>query len=485
VNTARIVILGAGMSGICMAIKLREAGINDFLILEKSQGVGGTWHENTYPGACCDVASQLYSYSFEPNPDWSRAFSPQGEIKAYFEHCVDKYALRSHIHFGAEVSAANYLQDQGCWSLEIAGGDTLTCRVLVSGLGQLNLPHIPDFSGRESFSGPQFHSACWDHSIDLKDKRVAIVGNAASAIQFIPPVVKQAAQVYVYQRSANYIVPRNDFAYGESDKRRFRRFPWLQKLMRLRWYLRQELLLYGAMLSGSLRQRLLSKMAQAYMEQEIADPVSRAKLTPDYPLGCKRVLVSDDYYQAMASGPVELVTAPITGIDGSGVRSDDGVERPVDVIIYATGFRATEFLAPLQITGVNGQDLNAVWREGAEALRGVAQAGFPNFFMLYGPNTNLGHNSIIFMVEAQVRYILQCMEKLFSHDLGAIQANAEAQQRFNERLQSALQKTVWGGECGSWYKNSAGKIINNWPYTSTRFWLSMRRPDFTEFDMRS
>jgi cation diffusion facilitator CzcD-associated flavoprotein CzcO len=478
-----LVILGAGMSGICMAIKLRAAGITDFLIVEKTAGVGGTWHENTYPGACCDVASQLYSYSFEPNPDWSQAFSPQAEIEAYFERCVDKYAVRPHIRFDTEVVAADYLEQEGRWSLRTASGEILVCRILISGLGQLNLPNIPDFPGREDFSGVQFHSACWDHSVDLGGKRVAVIGNAASAIQFIPPVAAQAAQVFVYQRSANYIVPRNNRPYREAEQQRFRRFPWLQKLLRLRWYLRQELLLYGAMLSGSLRQRFLTRMALANMEQEIPDPELRVKLTPDYPLGCKRVLVSDDYYHALATGPVEVVTSPISGIGHTGVHSADGVRRDVDVIIYATGFRATEMLAPLQITGAGGVDINSAWSDGPQALRGVAQHGFPNFFMLYGPNTNLGHNSIIFMVEAQVNYVLQCVDKLLVHDLRAIEANAEAQNRFNEDLQAALRKTVWAGECGSWYKNAAGRITNNWPYTATRFRLSMRRPDFTEYDM--
>lgn len=482
-NRVDVAIIGAGMSGICMAIKLREAGITNFVILEKTAGVGGTWHENSYPGACCDVASQLYSFSFEPNPDWSRAFSPQAEIEAYFEHCVEKYQIRPHIQFDTEVASARYLDKEGRWSVVTADGEEFNCRVLVSGLGQLNLPQVPDFGGRDAFTGAQFHSACWDHSVDLRGKRVAVIGNAASAIQFIPPVAEQAEQLTVYQRSANYIVPRNDHDYSETDKHRFRRFPRLQKLMRLGWYLRQELLLYGAMLSGSLRQRLLTKGALSNLEKEISDPALRAALTPDYPLGCKRILVSDDYYQAMARANVELVTSPITSIGEQGVLSADVVERPVDVIVYATGFRATEFLAPLEITGTDGVDLNTAWDEGAEALRGVALAGFPNFFMLYGPNTNLGHNSIIFMVEAQVRYIVQCIDKIMAHDLRALEANPGAQQRFNEQLQAGLQNTVWGGDCGSWYKNESGKIVNNWPWTASHFWVTMRQVDFTEFDM--
>ncbi len=366
-----VAILGAGMSGLCMAIKLKEAGVHDIVLLEKTGGVGGTWHDNTYPGACCDVASVLYSYSFEPNPDWSRAYSPQAEILAYFEHCADKYQLRQHIRFNSEVTSAEYREATGDWLLTLSSGEQLCSRVLVSGLGQLNLPHTPEFPGREQFAGDSFHSARWDHSVDLHGKRVAVIGNAASAIQFIPVIGEQAEQVYVYQRSANFILPRNDRMYSDEEKRRFRRWPWLQRLLRLRWYLRQELIMFGAMLKGTLRRALIGKMVKGYLEQTISDPQRREQLTPDYPLGCKRALVSDDYLPALENQPIELVTSPIRGIDATGVETEDGIERPVDVLIYGTGFRATEFLAPLAIRGEHGRDLNDAWRDGAEAHRGA------------------------------------------------------------------------------------------------------------------
>ena len=478
-----VVIIGAGMSGICMGIKLKAAGITDFVILEKSGSPGGTWHDNTYPGACCDVASHLYSFSFEPKADWSRAYAPQPEIRDYFEHCVAKYRLEETIRYGTEVKAAELDEANGRWRLTLADGGQLECRVLVSGLGQLNRPHIPDFPGRDRFRGPSFHSARWDHSVDLKNKRVAVIGNAASAIQFIPPVAEQADRVFVHQRSANYIVPRNDRAYSEAEQQRFRRFPWLLKLSRLYWYMRQEFLFFGAMFDGSLRHRLIQRKARQYLEEQIADPALRQVLTPDYPMGCKRILVSDDYYQALAAGGIELVTSPITGIGETGVETEDGVDRPVDVLIYGTGFRATEFLAPLEIRGRDGRDLSACWRDGAWAHRGVAVPGFPNLFMLYGPNTNLGHNSIIYMVESQVRYIVQCIDKLLAHDIRLLEANELAAERFNAKLQEDLAATVWGGECGSWYKNASGKITNNWPHGSLRFHWSMLWPDFSEFDM--
>ena len=478
-----VIILGAGMSGICMAIKLREAGIDDLLILEKATAPGGTWHDNTYPGACCDVASHLYCYSFEPNPDWSRAYSPQPEIQAYFEHCVKKYGLAAVIRYDCTVRSADYDEAEGAWEVGTARGEKLRCRFLVSGLGQLNLPNIPGFPGAGSFAGTSFHSARWQQDINLAGKRVAVIGNAASAIQFIPVIARQAERVVVYQRSANYIIPRNDFAYSPADRQRFRDHPRMQKLSRLRWYLRQELLMYGAMLPGSLRQRMVARLARSYLERQISDPVLRQQLWPDYPLGCKRVLVSDDYYQAFDSGRVELVNSPITAIAPRGVLTEDGVERPVEVLVYATGFRATEFLAEIAVRGCGGIALGETWADGAEALRGVAVPGYPNLFLLYGPNTNLGHNSIIHMVEAQVGYIIRCIGKALAHDLKSLGADRRASEAFNARLQEKLARMVWGGECGSWYKNAAGKITNNWPCSSTRFALSMRQPDFSEFEM--
>ena len=482
-ETTTVVMLGAGMSGICMAIKLREAGVEDLVILEKSAGPGGTWNDNTYPGACCDVASHLYSFSFEPNPNWSRAYSEQAEIRTYFEHCVDKYGLRSLIRYGTTVVSAHYQEDTGHWLVGTAAGESLRCKFLVSGLGQLNLPNTPEFEGQESFSGESFHSARWNHDMDLKGKRVAVIGNAASAIQFIPPVAEQAEQVVVYQRSANYLVPRNDFSYSPAAKQRFADHPWLQKLSRLRWFMRQELIMIGAMLSGSLRQKLMTWMSTKYLQEQVSDPQLQSKLSPDYPMGCKRILVSDDYYQALVQHGVELVTSPIEGIGPEGVRTQGGIERSVDVIIYGTGFRATEFLAELDVRGRDGMALKDSWADGAQALRGVAVPGYPNLFLLYGPNTNLGHNSIIFMVEAQVKYIVQCIDKVLAHDLKALEANQAASTSFNQHLQADLEKTVWGGECGSWYKNYSGKITNNWPHTAARFALSMRTPDFTEYNM--
>ncbi len=483
-NNHQVIIIGAGMSGICMGVRLRELGIDDFVILEKSAGVGGTWYDNTYPGACCDVPSVLYSYSFEPNPNWSRKYSPHDEIRAYFEHCADKYGLRDRLRLSTAVHSADFDEAAGEWQVTLEGGELLRGRALVSGLGQLNIPNTPAFAGAETFAGEQFHSARWRHDIDLQGKRVAVVGNAASALQFIPHVAREAAQLYVYQRSANYVVKRNDSNYSDGAKRRFARWPWLQKLHRGAVYLRGELLFYPVLRNSRLLRPLWEKWARDHLQEHIDDPTLRRKLTPDYPVGCKRILVADDYYQAFARDNVELVTAAITAVDADGVVSADGEARPVDVIIYGTGFNTSAMLSGVNFAGSGGRSLAEAWAQGAEAYRGVCVAGFPNLFMLYGPNTNLGSNSIIFMVERQVRYAAACIEKLLTHDLHALDVNAAAMRAYNDHMQGELAGTVWVANCDSWYKNAAGKVVNNWPNSTLYYWWHMRGPDFADFDMR-
>lgn len=479
-----VIIIGAGMSGICMGVKLQARGINEFLIVEKSPDVGGTWYDNNYPGACCDVASVLYSYSFEPNPDWSRTFSPHDEIQAYFSHCVDKYGLRDRVRLNTAITSARYDEATGIWTVELDSGEQLHSRCVVSGLGQLNRPSIPAFAGVESFAGEVFHSAQWRHDIDLTGKRVAVIGNAASALQFIPPVAEQAEQLTVYQRSANYVLKRNDREYSVADKRRFRRYPLLQKLHRLKIYLWAEALFFPLMRAKSWLRSVTEKGAARYLAEQITDPVLRRKLTPDYPAGCKRILISDDYFQAFNRSNVELVTSPITSISDQGVVTEDDIDRNVDIIIYGTGFKATEFLSGIEIYGCGGASLKEAWAEGAEAYFGVCVAGFPNFYTLYGPNTNLGSNSIIFMVERQANYIVRCIDKILSHKLAGLDVNKAVMRAYNDRLQGELAKTVWVASCNNWYKNDAGKVVNNWPHSTLAYWWHMRSPDFTDFDMR-
>ncbi|MEM6543375.1 MAG: NAD(P)/FAD-dependent oxidoreductase [Pseudomonadota bacterium] len=480
-----VAIIGAGMSGLCMGMKLLERGISNFAIFEKSADLGGTWHDNTYPGACCDVASVLYSFSFAPNPNWSRKYSPHHEIKAYFRDCAERFGIIPMLRLGTEIEAAHWQEEQGHWELHLIGGERVTARSLVSALGQLNLPNTPDFPGRERFSGHSFHSARWDHDFDLSGKRVAIIGNAASALQFIPHVAKQAAQVHVYQRSPNYVIRRNDRAYKPWEKNLFKRLPFTQKILRLLTYLRGECVTYPVLRQGgSWILPLWKKMSAGYLESEIPDPELRKALTPDYRIGCKRILVSDDYYAAFRRSNVELVCSPITSISEHGVETEDEKARPVDLIIYGTGFNTSAMHSGVPYYGVEGKSLSQAWSSGAEAYRGVCVNGFPNFFMLYGPNTNLGSNSIIFMVERQVNYVVNCIDKLLAHKLRAFDVNEERLDHYNQYIQDELAQTVWVTNCESWYKNEQGKVVNNWPRSTLFYWWHMRRPSYVEFDMR-
>jgi len=476
----RVIVIGAGFSGLCLGYHLRRAGIRDFTILEKGAGVGGTWRENTYPGAACDVPSVSYCFSFAQKTDWSRKWAPQGEILAYMEHCADEFGLRPHLRFGAEVASARFDEARGVWTVRTAGGDELEAEVLVSSVGQLHRPAIPDIPGLDGFTGERFHSARWNHGCDLAGKRIGVVGNAASAIQFIPEIAKTAGRVHVFQRSANWMMRRNDRTYTDAEKARFARHPWLVRLRRwLTWLVFE--MQFPVFAGRAFLARGYRRMARRYLEETIADPALRRALTPDYPIGAKRILISDDYYDALGRENVELVTERIVRVTPTGIVTADGTERPVDVIILATGFRTTEFLAPMEISGCGGRRLSDVWRDGAEAYLGVTVAGFPNFFMTYGPNTNLGHNSIIFMIECQTGYIIDCTRQLRARGLRWIDLNPEVQRRYNEKVQATLAGRVWAAVGESWYKNAAGKITNNWSGTTIEYWWRTRRADLSQY----
>lgn len=475
----RVAIIGAGFSGLCLGIQLKKAGI-PFTILEKSDGVGGTWRDNTYPGAACDVPSFLYCFSFEQKTDWSRKWSPQPEILAYMEHCAEKYALGPHIRFGTEVVSADYDDERSRWRIALRDGGSLEAEILISGTGQLNRPWVPPIAGLESFEGPSFHSARWDHEVSLEGKRVAVIGNAASAIQFIPQIAPRVAHLDVYQRSANWMMPRKDRAYREAEQRRFARHPWLARLYR--WWIWAMFDLRWPMFRGS---RFLSErfepLAIAEMRKVVEDPALQEALIPKYPVGGKRALISDDYYATLNRENVGVVLERIDRVEADGLVTADGVHHPADVLILATGFDSTSFLAPIEIRGRDGLRLHDVWAEGAEAHLGLAVSGFPNFFMTYGPNTNLGHNSIIFMIECQTQYILDCLRQMEDRRLRSIEVRPEVQRAFNERLQRELARTVWAAPDRSWYKNDAGKITNNWSGPTLRYWWQTRRAELREY----
>ena len=475
-----VAILGAGAAGLCMAIKLQKAGIDNFTILEKGPSVGGTWRDNTYPGSGCDVPSMLYSYSFEPKPDWSRKFAGQAEIVDYFEGVARKYGLMPHIRFNTEVTEARFDEEAGLWRIRTASGEEIAANVLISGVGQLNRPAYPKIDGLDAFKGAQFHSARWDHSVDLTGKNVAVIGNGASAIQFVPEIAPEVGKLTIFQRTPNWCVPKPDRPFTEREKKLFRSMPWLVRAQRwLTWMMLERN--YLAFTQGSFFGKLFERASKKELEAHISDPELRRKLTPDYPAGCKRILLTNDWFPTLARPNVHVETSHIARITDNAVVTEDGVSHPADVVILATGFESTDFLSPMKIVGRGNADLNDVWAAGAEAHLGVAVAGFPNFFMLYGPNTNLGHNSIIFMIECQANYIAQCVQALRNGRLRYVDVRKEAMAEFNRVLQKDMQKTVWAAGCASWYKTADGKVTNNWSSFTAKYWWEMRHPDFAEY----
>ena len=474
----RIAIIGSGFSGLCLGMRLQKAGIGSFTIFEKSDRLGGTWRDNTYPGAACDSPSFVYCFSFEQKTDWSRKWAPQEEILDYLRHCAGKYGLLSQIRFETEISSARFDADAGVWQLRSSDGEEFAAEVLVSGLGQLNRPFVPEIPGLARFRGEWFHSARWNHDVDLKGRNVAVIGNAASAIQFVPQIAPQAKQLYILQRSANWMLPKLDREYSEREKRRFTRHPLLPRLYRWWIWLSFELR-YPIFRRNRFLSTRLERLAERSMRAMVTDPRLQDVLVPDYPIGGKRILISDDYYQTLNLDDVEVVTSGVDHLTDNAVVTQDGRTFPVDVVILATGFESTSFLAPMAIAGLDRRSLESDWKEGAQAYLGMSVAGFPNFFMMYGPNTNLGHNSIIFMIECQARYVVDCVEQLVARDLKYLDLRRDLMDAYNARLQQELERTVWAATGKSWYKTEDGRITNNWSGTTTRYWWRTRRADLS------
>lgn len=474
------IVIGAGFGGLAAAIKLKRAGFGRVLVLEKADRLGGTWRDNTYPGAACDVPSRLYSYSFALNPNWSRAYSGQPEIRQYLEHVAERFGVRGLIRFNTEVSRADWDEATKLWRLTLANGETLAAPVLVSALGQLNRPSFAGIPGRETFKGESWHSASWNHDVDLRGKTVGCIGSGASAIQYIPEVAKAAGKVLIFQRTPNYIIPRLDKPTPDWLRRIYKAVPLVDRLFRFSIWQMMDLR-FRAFKRGTKSAEAFRKLAIGYLEREIPDPELRAKLTPTYPIGCKRILISDDYYATLRRDNVRLITEAVAAITPKGVKTADGAEHACDLLIYGTGFDSTHFLAPLEIHGVGGRTLTEAWKDGAEAYLGVTVSGFPNLFMLYGPNTNLGHNSIIVMLEAQADYIVKCLRELRRRKAKALDVKPAAQSDFNVQLQKDLEATAWAGECSSWYKTASGKITNNWSDDTATYRKRTARPEFRDY----
>jgi cation diffusion facilitator CzcD-associated flavoprotein CzcO len=476
-----VLIIGSGFAGLGMAIRLKQAGIDDFLVLEQASTIGGTWRDNHYPGAACDVQSHLYSFSFEPWPEWSREFAPQKEILAYLEHCADKYGIRPHIRFGARVKRARWDEQTETWEVETSDGATLRARVLVPGCGPLSRPVMPDIPGLERFEGKTFHSARWDHAFPLEGKSVAVIGTGASGIQIVPAIAPRVGKLFVYQRTAPWVMPKPDGEIPAWKRAAFRRLPVAQHLARQRIYWTRELMALGFVVEPRIM-KLGERFGKRYLRRQVADPVLREKLTPAYTMGCKRVLPTNDYLPALQRPNVELVTAPIAEVRAHAIATKDGIERSVDAIVLATGFEAAEQVAPFEIRGRGGRELNEVWTDGAEAYLGTSVSGFPNLFMLVGPNTGLGHSSMILMIESQVAYVLDAVKRMRARGLASVEVRPDAQAAYNARIQSRLKDTVWASGCMSWYLTRTGKNTTLWPGFTFEFRWKTRRFDAAAYD---
>jgi cation diffusion facilitator CzcD-associated flavoprotein CzcO len=480
------VIVGSGFAGLCAAIKLAEAG-RDYLILERGDDVGGTWRDNSYPGCACDIPSHLYSFSFSPNPNWHHSFSRQPQILDYLRGIARDYGVLPHVRLRTAMTAAHWDDPTSCWTIETERG-SLTADRLISAMGPLSAPSIPVIPGIEHFEGTTFHSAAWAHDHDLAGDRVAVIGTGASSIQFVPHVQQAAGQMTLYQRTAPWVLPRRDRRYARWERRLNRVFPAVQRAIRLQMYLFREFVFIGFRKPNLLAK--VERVGLRHLQKQVSDPDLRAKLTPSFRLGCKRVLASNDYYPALAAANAEVVTDSIVEVRPHALVTEaaDGsrTEHPTDTIIFGTGFRVTEPPAAEMIWGSDGHRLADVWSaHGMSALHGLTIAGFPNLYFLVGPNTGLGHNSIVLMIEAQVRYLVDLLSKADRGGLAVVAARPAVQASYNAMIQRGLKGTVWDvGGCKSWYLDKEGRNTTLWPTFTFSFMKQLRQADLAEYDVR-
>lgn len=477
-----VAILGAGFGGLGMAARLKASGETSFVILEKAAAIGGTWRDNTYPGCACDVPSHLYWFSFDAPPDWSRLFSPQPEILSNIRSFATRHGLEAHLRLNAEITEARWDEAHSRWHIRTASGDELTARSFIAASGQLNRPKFPDLPDRDGFEGVSFHSARWPEHVDLAGKRVAVIGNGASAVQIVPEVAKVAAHLAVFQRSASYIVPRLDRAYTEDERRRFASDRGSYEASREAIYREYESH-YGQSFLGHDVAKIAETMALEHLKAQVPDEALRRRLTPDYVIGCKRILLSDEFYPALQRPNVELVTERIAAVEPTGLVTADGQRRGFDVIIYATGFETFSALQSIAVTGRHGATLKDAWAGGPSAYLGLSVAGFPNFFILYGPNTNLGHNSIIAMLECQFGYVLQALKARDESRAAALDVRPAAVAAFNRRLQEDMRSAAWGAGCNNWYKTPDGQLANNWTGTVEDYKAATAHVDLAAYEL--
>ncbi|NQX86435.1 MAG: NAD(P)/FAD-dependent oxidoreductase [Flavobacteriaceae bacterium] len=455
------IIVGSGFSGIAMAISLKKQGVSSFIILEKANDFGGTWRDNTYPGAECDVPSALYSYSFEPYTDWDKKWSGQAQILEYLKLNIKKNGLEDFIHYNKEFQSSNFNEDFGCWELKTKDGSEYRTRALITAIGQLHHPKTPSFKGKESFKGTTWHSVRWNHNYNLEGKRVGVIGNAASAIQFIPEIVDSVKELTVFQRTAKWMLPKKNNPYSDKDRLKFKKYPFLLKWER---NLNNTFngMFYHVMGQNKTWKKMWQNFSMGHLKKSIKDPELLAKLTPNYPIGANRVLLSDNYYPALSKSHVDVNVDGISHFVENGIVTNSGGVVELDALIYATGFESHPFLKDLKITGVNGKTIDKAWEKSTDTYLGIATSGFPNLFMMYGPNTNLGHSSVILMIESQSNYITKCVKLLSNDNILSMDVKEDFQNDFTKDVNDRLKKTAWALVKNSWYKQGE-TIVNNWP----------------------
>ncbi len=474
-----VAVIGAGFGGLAVAHRLAQDGIDDVVLLERGDGVGGTWRANTYPGAACDVPSHLYSLSFAPNPAWSRAYASQPEILRYVEDCYDRFDVRRKVRCNSEVASAEWSEPDECWRIRDRAGDEVLARVLVSAIGMFHTPSVPDIAGLEDFTGTVFHSARWDHRHDLTGRRVAVIGTGASAIQIVPAIADQVSHLDLYQRTAPWVLPRRDNPYSAEQQQRFADDP--AEALAHRQALHDLLEQSTLFLSGDPGAAAIAAIAHDHLERSVADPGLRAQLTPTHPFGCTRPLVSSDYYPALQRDDVDLVTQAIEGCTPRGVRTADGVERTVDTIVLCTGFRASSYLEGIDVVGRGGARVHERWAGLPRAYHGIAVPEFPNLFLLYGPNTNQGGNSILLILEAQAQFVASALQAMAEAGAATIEVTPEAMGRYSDDLERDLGGTVWVDGCRSYFHTPSGDVVTQLPHTSGWYREATRAIDPSDF----
>ncbi|MCB8767572.1 flavin-containing monooxygenase [Acinetobacter soli] len=486
IQTIKIAIIGAGFGGLAMAIRLLQNNIRDFVVLEKAADLGGTWRDNQYPGAACDVQSHMYSLSFAPKTDWSKRYAEADEIFGYMQDLAARYQFKEFCRFEHEVICAKYDEDGCYWHIDIKDEAPLQAQFLIFASGPLHVPQIPHIKGIETFKGKVFHSSQWDHSYDLSNKHVASIGTGGSAIQYIPEIAPQVKQLYVMQRTAAWVIPRDERRYSKLDQTLFKHSEAYRKLHRTRLYWSNESRVVPIVKPTIMKYG--QKLAEAFIRYQVKDKQLAKKLTPDFVMGCKRILISNKYFPTFNRENVELVTDGIRELKAHSIVTNDGKERPIDCLIYGTGFVTDPriYLKKFECYGKQNIELKTAWKNGPESYYGICTAGFPNLFQLLGPNTVLGHNSVIFMIESQVDYILQLIRKVDLSQCSAIEVKQEQQDRFNQKIQQQLQGTVWqAGGCVSWYQTQEGKNFSLWPTYTWQYWLQTRKVDIADYHLWS